>query len=111
MTETCLRLFWASPLTPHSISPSLQAQTFLGLCHVSMGDIQQGASHYEQVLRLDPDNLEACVYLAQACKEVGYQAPPPVKARYCHIDVSALPWPLPADKPQVIPEVMDPLNC
>ena len=46
-----------------------QARTFLGLCQVSMGEIQLGASNYERVLKQDPDNLEACVYLAQARKE------------------------------------------
>ena len=35
-----------------------------------MGEIQLGASNYERVLKQDPDNLEACVYLAQARKEV-----------------------------------------
>ena len=35
-----------------------------------MGEIQLGATNYERVLRQDPDNLEACVYLAQARKEV-----------------------------------------
>ena len=48
----------------------MQARTFLGLCQVSMGDIQLGASNYEHVLKQDPENLEACVYLAQARKEV-----------------------------------------
>ena len=50
----------------------MQARTFLGLCQVSMGDIQLGASNYEHVLKQDPENLEACVYLAQARKEVCY---------------------------------------
>ncbi len=49
---------------------AVQARTFLGLCQVSMGEIQLGASNYERVLKQDPDNLEACVYLAQARKEV-----------------------------------------
>ncbi len=48
----------------------MQARTFLGLCQVSMGEIQLGATNYERVLKQDPDNLEACVYLAQARKEV-----------------------------------------
>lgn len=42
-----------------------------------MGEIQLGASNYEQVLKQDPDNLEACVYLAQARKEVS-SSPQPV---------------------------------
>ena len=53
-----------------------QARTFLGLCQVSMGEIQLGASNYERVLKLDPDNLDACVYLAQARKEVGSGSTP-----------------------------------
>ena len=53
-----------------SVNEYMQAWTFLGLCQVSMGDIQLGASNYERVLRQDPENLEACVYLAQARKEV-----------------------------------------
>ena len=48
----------------------MQARTFLGLCQFSMGDIQLGACNYERVLSQDPNNLEAAVYLAQACKEV-----------------------------------------
>lgn len=48
----------------------MQARTFLGLCQFSMGDIQLGACNYERVLREDPNNLEAAVYLAQARKEV-----------------------------------------
>ena len=55
---------------PCLIPGAVQARTFLGLCQVSMGEIQLGASNYERVLRQDPDNLEACVYLAQARKEV-----------------------------------------
>ena len=35
-----------------------------------MGDIRLGAAAYERVLRMDPDNLEAWMHLAQARKEV-----------------------------------------
>lgn len=55
-----------------SLCRHMQARTFLGLCQVSMGDIQLGASNYEHVLKQDPENLEACVYLAQARKEVSH---------------------------------------
>lgn len=42
-----------------------------------MGDIRLGAAAYERVLRMDPDNLEAWMHLAQARKEVHSVVLPP----------------------------------
>ncbi len=42
-----------------------------------MGDIRLGAAAYERVLRMDPDNLEAWMHLAQARKEVLHFFPSP----------------------------------